>query len=1339
MTFSRYVAVAGRCVLYVAVAVLVLLALMASIGRYYLPYISQYRSQLLEWSSARAGIEIDAATLEGRWSKLSPIIAASGVRLGPAQTGIAVASVRVQLNLLRSLWYRQPLVSRVAIENTQLQLREAEDGTWRLAQDFLPAASAGGMTAQQLNNVYTVLEHLIISDASIDLLRQDGSELQIEHVNLRLVKQLNRWRIVADGLPHNSALPVNVVLEGRGIPNSSDFTLHGHASFQGLDAAGLAPTLGDWRLQLPNVSGELWLDWADNYAVQAQGSIDARSVTLLHSDGATRKSLRHLHSNFLLDMSNRQQLGVWLSDFDVVLGPQRVSVAHAWLRRESDIIALSIDAIELAPAKYLFTELGLMPAKPQAVLDTLDPNGWLHDVSLLLPAKESAKALQIRARLDDVAMSAWAGAPGASGLSGSVVTDLESGVVSLNSTGLSLHFPKLYRHPLTFETAHGTVAWKIDKKSVTVQSSPLRLRGQSGNALGYFNLDIPLQKDSDRDPQMNLVIGLQDTSAKFRNQYIPYTVGEDLLNWLDGSIKQGDVLDGAFIYRGSIAANAERARSIQLYFDIVNGEVDYDARWPKVSQVAGEIFVDDQVVLVEASSGSMLGLTLADSTIMYAPAPTEGSLLTIDSAVSGGVDAALNVIKQSPVRDFVGDALDAWEGAGGVRAKLHAELPFGSDTAEQVDIEAQLQRATFSHAGLNLEFDKISGPLHYTTQRQLYSPGLRGALWGKAMTAAVNSTKIPVAVKAPAAANEAEPGADKKPDAAVPPTIEKKTAARETPAAAESWKTVIKITGSAGSEDIVNWLEAPLQNYFSGSADYSARLSIAKGDSRLRIASDLEALQSTLPAPLQKDVGVKMPLNVNLYLSDTPLRMAVKLKDRARLALVLHDMQPVTGSLGLGSDAKVSYFPERLAISGALEYFELGPWLDVLGEFTAQSEGAGADSDVSAIGKVVAETVSVDQLNIYGAEFDAIKLALAHEDGAWKFQVDGADLAGDVGYNSGQRPPLSLDLKRIYLPAADKPADDSAEEGAIDSSLLDNFYPADLPAMQFAVQDFKVGDQAFGSWAFDVRPIEHGVELHDLVASVRGIEVGGPKDQNAWLQWRRVDSQQQTRFRGLLTCGDLSTVLREWDFAEAIRSKNATFVPDVAWYGSPLQFELKNLEGDVSVAINDGQFLEDNSAANALRLFSIFNFDTILRRLQFNFKDVFNRGLSYDRIRGGFHLQNGSLEIVDTLRVKGPSSRFQMTGTVDLENELVDTKMIATLPLTSNLPWVAALTAGLPVAAGVYVAGKIFQKPLDKLSSASYTIKGKWDDPVINLDKIFDDKMKEKKAEAPTKPNETAR
>ena len=96
------------------------------------------------------------------------------------------------------------------------------------------------------------------------------------------------------------------------------------------------------------------------------------------------------------------------------------------------------------------------------------------------------------------------------------------------------------------------------------------------------------------------------------------------------------------------------------------------------------------------------------------------------------------------------------------------------------------------------------------------------------------------------------------------------------------------------------------------------------------------------------------------------------------------------------------------------------------------------------------------------------------------------------------------------------------------------------------------------------------------------------------------------------------------------------------------------------------------------------------------------------------------------ITVKAPSSQFSLSGEVDLAASTIDAKLIATLPVASNLPWVAVLTGGLPVAAGVYIASKVFEDELDRLSSAVYIIEGSLADPDVNFDRLFDNKTDSK-------------
>ena len=78
-----------------------------------------------------------------------------------------------------------------------------------------------------------------------------------------------------------------------------------------------------------------------------------------------------------------------------------------------------------------------------------------------------------------------------------------------------------------------------------------------------------------------------------------------------------------------------------------------------------------------------------------------------------------------------------------------------------------------------------------------------------------------------------------------------------------------------------------------------------------------------------------------------------------------------------------------------------------------------------------------------------------------------------------------------------------------------------------------------------------------------------------------------------------------------------------------------------------------------------------------------------------------------------------MAGQFDLVNETMDSTLVATLPVATNLPWVAAVVGGLPAAAGVYLTSKLVEEQVDRLSSISYKLIGDWDDIEVRVDQIF--------------------
>ncbi|MEM6580295.1 MAG: AsmA-like C-terminal region-containing protein [Pseudomonadota bacterium] len=184
-------------------------------------------------------------------------------------------------------------------------------------------------------------------------------------------------------------------------------------------------------------------------------------------------------------------------------------------------------------------------------------------------------------------------------------------------------------------------------------------------------------------------------------------------------------------------------------------------------------------------------------------------------------------------------------------------------------------------------------------------------------------------------------------------------------------------------------------------------------------------------------------------------------------------------------------------------------------------------------------------------------------------------------------------------------------------------------------------------------------------------------------------------------------------------TENGALQLNLSWPGGPQDFSMAAGAGSLVVDIGSGNFPEvSGGTSGALRVVSILNLTEIVQRLSLT--HMFDSGVPFDTVNGEMFLQNGVIE-VPKMNVEGGGSSFQFSGASDIASRTLSGELVVTLPVASNLPWVAALTAGLPVAAGVYVLSKVFESQVNRLSSAVYTAGGTWDDPEVSFDRVFDD------------------
>ena len=434
--------------------------------------------------------------------------------------------------------------------------------------------------------------------------------------------------------------------------------------------------------------------------------------------------------------------------------------------------------------------------------------------------------------------------------------------------------------------------------------------------------------------------------------------------------------------------------------------------------------------------------------------------------------------------------------------------------------------------------------------------------------------------------------------------------------------------------------------------------------------------------------------------------------------------------------------------------FNLTEWLAVFDRYEEAANDLNLNTentnDNSSPSTVVVEALRLDNILAFGETYTHGVVAAAEVDSRWQFDIESNQLKGRIalpvtGHTSVVQ---DVDEKLSDLPLILSGVED-AQRYIIDLNYLrvkkietlesnvtetDSAFllPENLVAAKINIQQLYWGDQDIGEWQFLLSPSPNAVLVHDLQVNYASMLFTTEADNGLlWAKNKKGEYASSLSLKGTSQSIEkfISQMSNDSKVQSPIRSKHADISIALSWEGGPDTFSLYKADGNIGFNFKDGQFLKtSDSAAGILKLIGIINFDTLVRRMKLDFSDLYKEGLSFDKVSGSLNISDSIAKFYDTpITVKSPSSYFSLTGEADLTASTIDAKLIATLPVASNLPWVAVLTGGLPVAAGVYIASKVFEDELDRLSSAVYMIEGSLSEPDVRFDRLFDNK-KEKKA-----------
>ena len=489
--------------------------------------------------------------------------------------------------------------------------------------------------------------------------------------------------------------------------------------------------------------------------------------------------------------------------------------------------------------------------------------------------------------------------------------------------------------------------------------------------------------------------------------------------------------------------------------------------------------------------------------------------------------------------------------------------------------------------------------------------------------------------------------------------------------------------GRATAAGVRPWLGDALGARLSGQSTWRGRIDLGADGDRMHIESDLVGLGSTLPAPLAKAAAQPLPLTASLQPLPDGRGHEVRLGR-------------VVGAVWRSDDAgrfargeiRFGGTPVLPADSG-LRLAGNGRGLDVSGWAGLLPDGQGG-VQVSTI------DLGFDAFDLMGRRFKDVRLQGRTRNGLLRTQVTGEDVSGTLTYRpAGAQPArVSAQFRQLVIPAS---APVSDENGA------QNMRAADFPVLDLTVDDFRLQDRALGRLEAVAHAGPEGLAIETL-------QLTHPDSVFRMHGLWRDGGVGETRAELNLSVLDAGRFLARFGYPDAVRRGSAEVVGNATWEGSPADFAFGTLAGQLDFKAKGGQFLKLEPGVG--KLLGVLSLQSLPRRLNFDFRDIFGSGYAFDDIGATLRIARGVV-YSDDFRMRGPAAKVGMSGLADLERESVQLRVKVTPRLSEGVAVAGALIGGPIAGVGALAAQKLLRDPVEEAISQEYLVSGPWQSPDV--------------------------
>ncbi|WP_415073207.1 YhdP family protein [Legionella sp.] len=1281
---------------------IIFMAVLSSIFRSLTPWAIQYKHDVEKHLSSLLGQQVTIQTMETGWYWFQPVLKLNQVTLGDDSKKIfRLNKLLVGINLFKSIWNWQIQPGVLYIDDMHLTLRERV-GHWTIDGISTDTINNDEVTPEKSKQILIWLsqqERLIIKRVSAYFYFSDGGIIPVDGLNVSILNSGGHYKLKG-----------NARLEQT---NSTDFELLGDGyfdpeHFEDIDgkfyfsAQNILPA--QWQSLFPKAtehleSGKggikLWMDVQKGRisSIQAHITLKRLAWRLLNNQNSQLVQYFFANLSWLPDDEGWQLRGdhIQLRIGDVNWPENQLLIKY---NREQQSYQFFVKNIII---HSLLSDAVNWPKSVDKLLQ-LHPEGILHDTQVLvkindnsfhIPSITSAFALKANiptSRTLEDAQDLWTHEhevsyiltrfeqlgwngnakmhiPEIKNLSGVINWQPNEGRLELDSENTTIHVDGYPKQILSL--LNGACDWKelndglrISLERFVLSKTDFTLSAQgavdqvSKNSIGHIRLGA-------------------EFSGKNIEQWAAFLpenkLKPKLYAWLTKDLKHIADMSGTISLNGLAKDfpfdNKEGEFLINSH--VLGGELFINQKWKIIKDLEANIQLKNRDLNIDIINADFQGVPARDLNLRIDDIGKNKENMVINGSITGPVQKMVNYVMASPLKQKL-DLLKQLTIKSSAQLNLNIQVPLYPENDKILakgDLTFNDNTILVKHEFVNFALNEVVGKLFFN-EEGVNDSALTAFALGHQLNIKVQSVKTPIAA------------------------------------------TTITADGVWTVDSLKSQFDLPMVSVLNGSFPITAVLKLANKASEpdvFSFNSSLQGLAINLPEPLGKKQQDKANLTVDINLnSDNSIGLKSNYDDRLSSDLLF---KTINGALGfysgqvrLGSTPVGNPKLPGLAIVGSLKGFDLGEWKNVYTQFSSAKTNANFANKLRII------NVTLDKLRFLNQQFDSmvVKAKLLHNKD-WSFHLSQENIAGDLIYRSATNE-LSGEVHHLHLKKLD------SENLNSSNGQITNLRPDQIPGLNLQIDNFSVGKIDIGDVTLKSKSTHErwSLEYCRIDSPVYQFNIEG--------EWIYKNGINRTNAHVRLDMTSLSKSLARWNFYPAVDAKKGYVEFKGGWNNSLLRFSLASVHGAMYIQLKNGRITdlskETEEKLDLGKLLSILSLQTIPRRLQLDFSDLAHQGYSFDIFQGNFGISKGTMSTQDSY-IDGPVAYVSMKGDLNLVRRVYDLNLKISPHITASLPIVATIAGGPVAGVAAWVATKIINQSMQKISAYSYKVSGPWNHPVV--------------------------